>query len=146
MAVSKKNVIAGAFGQVHYDGVLLADVKSVDASIEVNRQEIQGEGYGMDSKVVSTAGTFSLEFEVVYTRGWKELQALKAGNDPRFLLTIGVSDPDAVGGQREQFDIGDAWLNKFNPTMFAKAEVVGKTFEGGFNPDKSDFADMIEEI
>lgn len=135
--------IAGAWGTLHLDGEAIFEVVSVEANVEVQRADVQI-GINVDSKMTGLAGSGQFVVKHVYTRGVeKYLSALKAGHDPRFLASVCLDDPDAVGGQVERINIGNCWINNLPLTNFDKAEVVEKTFEFGFTPSDAEVAEGI---
>lgn len=135
--------IAGAWGTLHIDGEAIFEVESFEANVEVQRADILVRN-NVDSKITGLAGTGSFMVKHVYTRGvQKYFDELKAGHDPRFLASVCLDDPDAVGGQVERTNIGNCWINNLPLTNFNRSEVVEKTFEFGFTPDDAEFAEGI---
>lgn len=135
--------IAGAWGTLHIDGEAIFEVESFEANIEPQRGDVQI-GLDVDSKITGMSGSGQFVVKHVYTRGIaKYLAALKAGHDPRFLSSVCLDDPDAVGGQVERINIGNCWINNLPLTNFDKAEVVEKTFEFGFTPSDAEVAEGI---
>ena len=116
--------IAGAWGTLHIDGEAIFEVVSFEASVEVQRGDVQI-GINVDSKMTGLAGSGQFVVKHVYTRGIeKYLSAVKAGRDPRFLASVCLDDPDSVGGQLERINIGNYWINNLPLTNFHMAEVV----------------------
>lgn len=135
--------IAGAWGTLHIDGEPILEVDSFEASIEVQRADIQV-GLSMDSKMTGLAGSGQFVVKHVYSRGIKKvLEAYKKGHDIRFTASVALNDPDAVGQQRERVNIGNVWVNKLPLSNFTRAEVVEKTYEFGFTPTDSDLIEGI---
>ena len=135
--------IAGAWGTLHIDGEAIFEVVSFEASVEVQRGDVQI-GINVDSKMTGLAGSGQFVVKHVYTRGIeKYLSAVKAVRDPRFLASVSLDDPDAVGGQVERINIGNCWINNLPLTNFDMAEVVEKTFEFGFTPGDAEVAEGI---
>lgn len=135
--------IAGAWGTLHIDGEAIFEVVSFEANVEVQRADVQI-GINVDSKATGLAGSGQFVVKHVYTRGVeKYLSALKAGHDPRFLSSVCLDDPDAVGGQVERINIGNCWVNNLPLTNFDAAEVVEKTYEFGFTPGDAEVAEGI---
>lgn len=135
--------ISGAWGNLHIDGELIFEAESVEATIEAQRGDVFV-GNNVDSKITGLAGSGTLTIKHVYTRGiQKYLDVLKAGRDPRFVASIALEDPDAVGGQIERINIGNCWINSLPLSNFSKSEVVEKQFEFGFTPNDVDVAEGI---
>lgn len=135
--------IAGAWGNLHIDGELIFEVEQFEATVEANRGDVLI-GNNVDSKVTGLTGSGSFTIKHVYTRGvQKYLDVLKAGKDPRFVASVSLNDPDAVGGQIERINIGNCWINKLPLSNFSRSEVVEKQFEFGFTPNDAEFAEGI---
>lgn len=135
--------ISGAWGNLHIDGELIFEAESVEATIEAQRGDVFV-GNNVDSKITGLAGSGTLTIKHVYTRGiQKYLDVLKAGRDPRFVASIALEDPDAVGGQIERINIGNCWINSLPLSNFSKSEVVEKQFDFGFTPNDVDVAEGI---
>lgn len=135
--------IAGAWGNLHIDGELIFEVEQFEATVEANRGDVLI-GNNVDSKVTGLTGSGSFTIKHVYTRGvQKYLDVLKAGKDPRFVASVSLTDPDAVGGQIERINIGNCWINKLPLSNFSRSEVVEKQFEFGFTPNDAEFAEGI---
>lgn len=135
--------IAGAWGNLHIDGELIFEVEKFEAKIEPQRGEVYV-GNNVDKKITGLAGSGSFTIKHVYTRGVeKYLDVLKSGRDPRFVSSVSLEDPDAVGGQIERINIGNCWLDSLPLSNFDKSEVVEKEFEFGFTPNDVDVAEGI---
>ena len=135
--------IAGAWGTVYINGEDIFEVEEVEANVEIQRGDVLVSN-NVDSKITGLAGTGSLKVKHVYTRGIRTyLSELKAGHDPRFMMTIALSDPDAVGGQKERINIGNSWINNLPLSNFNRSEIVEKTYEFGFTPSDAEIAEGI---
>lgn len=135
--------IAGAWGNLHIDGELIFEVESVEATVEAQRGDVYV-GNNVDSKITGLAGSGTFTVKHVYTRGiQKYMEKLKEGHDPRFVASISLEDPDAVGGQIERINIGNCWINNLPLSNFSRSEVVEKEFEFGFTPNDVDVAEGI---
>lgn len=135
--------IAGCWGNLHIDGELIFEVENFEATVEANRGDVLI-GNNVDSKVTGLTGSGSFTIKHVYTRGvQKYLDVLKEGKDPRFVASVSLTDPDAVGGQIERINIGNCWINKLPLSNFSRSEVVEKQFEFGFTPNDAEFAEGI---
>lgn len=135
--------VSGGWGTLYMDGVEIFECTEVSAEIEVQRSDVLV-GNNVDSKITGLAGSGSFTLGHVYTRHINNaLTKLKEGHDPRFTMSIVLDDPDAVGGQREQIDIGNVWINNLNLAGFTRGEIVEKEYEFGFTPDDADIAEGI---
>ncbi|MDO5096501.1 MAG: phage tail tube protein [Peptostreptococcaceae bacterium] len=136
-------VLSGAHGTLHWDGELIFEVKSVNADINFNREDVAF-GLDMDSKMTAVSGSGEFVVSHVYSRGIKKLlDAIKKGEDPRASLSVAIKDPDAVGKQIERVNIANVWFNKMTLANFTRGEYIEKTFEFGFTPSDSDLAEGI---
>lgn len=143
MSIKGHRVLSGAHGTLHWDGELIFEVKSVNAEITFNREEVPF-GLDVDSKMTAVAGSGEFTVMHVYSRGIKKLlDAIKRGEDPRSTLSVAIKDPDAVGKQIERVNLANVWINKLNLANFSRGEYVEKTFEFGFTPSDSDLAEGI---
>lgn len=135
--------IAGAWGTLHIDGEEVFEVESVEANVEAQRGDVLVMN-NVDSKVTGLAGSGSFVCKHVYTRGVQKLMdKFKEGHDPRFVLSIALNDPDAVGGQKERINIGNVWVSNLPLANFNRSEVVEKTYEFGFTPNDVEIAEGI---
>lgn len=135
--------ISGTWGSLHIDGELIFECEGVEAFVEVQRGDVYV-GNNVDSKANGLAGSGTMTIKHVYTRGVKKyLDVLKEGRDPRFLMSVALEDPDAVGGQKERINIGNCWINNLPLSNFTKGEVVEKSYEFGFTPNDVDIAEGI---
>ena len=135
--------IAGCWGNLHIDGELIFEVENFEAKIEAQRGDVYV-GNNVDSKITGLAGSGSFTIKHVYTRGIeKYLSVLKQGRDPRFVASVALEDPDAVGGQIERINIGNCWIATLPLSNFDKSEVVEKEYEFGFTPSDVDVAEGI---
>lgn len=136
-------VLAGARGTLHIDGEYVFEVSEVVADIELNRSEVQ-RGLDLDSKMVSAKGSGSFKVQKVYSRAEEAvMEAYKEGKDKRFVMSVAINDPDAVGGQRDRKDIGNVWVEKLPLTGFTAGEIVGQEFSFGFTPSDVILSEVI---
>lgn len=136
-------VLSGAHGTLHWDGELIFEVKSVNAEVTINREDVLF-GMDVDSKMTSTQGAGEFTVYHVYTKGIKKLMdAIKRGEDPRATLSVAIKDPDAVGKQIERVNLGNVWFNKMTLANFTRGEYVEKSFEFGFTVSDSDLPEGI---
>lgn len=98
---SAKRVMSGTFGELWWDGELIAECYKFTAkytqskeTVNLARQMIE------DSKVMSTKGTGSVGFYKVYSRFKDFADAVLAGKDPRGTFVSKLDDPDAYGSER----------------------------------------------
>lgn len=136
-------VLSGAYGTLHLDGEYIFNCTDITADVEENRSDVQ-RGLDLDSKMVSGKGSGTFKVDSVYTRAEEAImKAYKEGKDKRFVLSIAVNDPDAVGGQRTRTDIGNVWVDKLTVATFTAGEIVGKEFSFGFTPSDVNISEGI---
>ncbi|NLY20130.1 MAG: phage tail tube protein [Tissierellia bacterium] len=136
-------VLAGAWGKLYVDGELLAECKSINASVEIQRADIQV-GLDIDSKMTGVKGEGTFVLDHVYTRGLNRIQEnIKKGIDNRLVLSSRITDPDAIGGQHETVNMGNVWVNKYDLANWAKAEAIEKEYGFGFTPTDADIAEGV---
>lgn len=141
--IEGKRILNGAYGILIVDGEVIAEVKNVNAEVEIMRDDVQT-GIDMDSKMIGLKGTGSLTIYHVYTRNIaKMLSNYGSGHDVRSVLSIINKDPDAHGGQQERVDFGNVWFNKLPLASFARGEKIEKEFEFGFVPTECNIPEGI---
>lgn len=140
---SGRRVLTGTQGTIYWDGEPVIEVTEFMAEVELERSDVYV-GMDKDSKMNGISGTISFSIDQVYTRSAALLDALKAGHDPRVLISCLVKDPDAVGGQQERLNIANCWFTKLPLAGFTKGEHNKQQYELGFATTRdSEFADLI---
>ena len=98
---SAKRVMSGTFGEVWWDGDLVAECYKFTAkythskeTVNLPRQMVE------DSKVMSSKGTGSMGLYKVYSRFRAYADAVLAGEDVRGTFVSKLDDPDAYGSER----------------------------------------------
>lgn len=138
-----RRVLTGTQGKVFWDGMPVLSVSAANADIELDRSDIFV-GMDKDTKLNGVGGTVSLTVDHVYSKAADLLAELKAGRDPRVMLSIVISDPDAMGGQQERVNMANCWFTKFPLAGFTKGEHVSHEYELGFRATAdSEFAQAI---
>lgn len=136
-------VTTGAHGYMMWDGELVLEVTSVDVTAELDRSDVYV-GMDKDTKLNGLGGTISFAVDHVYSRSAKLLEALKAGKDPRVVLSLSVEDPDAVGGKIERVNIANVWFTKIPLIGFQKGEHNKREYECGYRVSSdSEFGELI---
>ena len=142
MAFKANKVITGSKGQLYIDGILWADVKSVEAISTINRESVQMAGsYDEDSKVTSISSEGSFVIHKVYSREIDFINAFKKGIDKRFSLYVVLDDPDAYG--RESTRIDNCWLNEITVAQFEVGAMLEREFPFGYTLDSVDQQESI---
>ena len=98
---SAKRVMSGTFGELWWDGELIAECDKFAAkytqskeAVNLARQMIE------DSKVMGSKGTGSMRLYKVYSRFQQFADAVLEGKDVRSTLVSKLDDPDAYGAER----------------------------------------------
>lgn len=138
-----KRVVTGSQGMLYWNNVPVLSVVSVEVGVELERSDVYI-GMDKDSKLNGIGGTISLSVDHAFSRATELLKELKAGRDPRVLLSFVIKDPDAMGGQIERVNIANCWFNSFPLTSFSKGEHVTHDYDLGYRVTAdSEFAQAI---
>lgn len=129
-----KETISGTHGFLWINNVQIAELISINASIEPNREDVQY-GMGVDSKLVGLVGTGEYVLGKVYSRASETIKQWKKGNDGRFTISFQVADPDTPGKQIERHSIVECWHNELTLADWEKGAISQETFSFGFNPE-----------
>lgn len=98
-------VMSGTWGELWFDGELLAEVKAFQAKAVRNTTDINLVGeIWTDKKTISITGNMSLTLHKVNSFLIKKLgDAFLEGKDPRYTIIGKLDDPDAFGSERIAF-------------------------------------------
>lgn len=98
---SAKRVMSGTFGELWWDGELIAECDKFSAKytqskevVNLARQTVE------DSKVMGSKGTGSFRVYKVYSRFRDYADAVQSGKDVRGTFVSKLDDPDAYGAER----------------------------------------------
>ncbi|MBM7631100.1 phage tail tube protein [Geomicrobium sediminis] len=139
-----RNVINGAHGKLWWDGELIMEVKSFEAKVVANREEVPI-GLDVDSKIVSLAGEGTMTQKKVYSRGMRKfLDAWRNGQDLRSTLTGVLADPDAIRSQTERVSISNVWFNEMTIMQWEEQAKLEREFPFGFTVSDVDIQDTID--
>ena len=102
MALDAKRVINGTHGAVFLDGEEISEIKSFQAKLEFQKEEVKVVGQmATDTKYMGYTGKGSLSLHKVNSRMIKAIgQQIKEGKEPRFTVIGKLADPDADGVER----------------------------------------------
>mgnify|MGYP001115439453 CR=1 FL=1 len=136
--------INGRWGQLWWDGELIAEVEDFEAKIVPQREDVEMAGeLDVDSKITSLKGEGTMKLKHIYSRGKNKLvKAWIAGKDPRSQLLGKLKDPDAYG--TESTTINNVWFNEITIMQFTKG-LLTRDFPFGFTPSDVDMPDLIED-
>ena len=98
---SAKRVMSGTFGELWWDGELIAECYKFTAKYTQSKEAVNlARELIEDSKVMSTKGTGSMGIYKVYSRFKEYADQVQAGKDPRSTFVSKLDDPDAYGAER----------------------------------------------
>ena len=102
MALDAKRVINGTHGAVFLDGEEISEIKSFQAKLEFQKEEVKVAGkMATGTKYMGYSGKGSLQLHKVNSRMIKAIgQQIKEGKEPRFTIIGKLADPDADGVER----------------------------------------------
>lgn len=144
MNLRGKHQVSGTWGQFWWDGTLIMEIKTFEAKVTANREEVQV-GMSKDSKLTSLSGEGTFAIKKVYTRGKKKiLEAWKKGNDPRSTFVAKTQDPDSPNKQAERITIDNVWFNELLLHQFEQGALSEEEFSFGFTPNDASFVDEIK--
>lgn len=98
---SAKRVMSGTFGEVWWNGDLVAECYKFVAKYTNSREAINLPRQMVeDSKVMSSKGTGSIGLYKVYSRFKQMADAIQSGKDERVTVVSKLDDPDSYGAER----------------------------------------------
>lgn len=136
-------VVAGAFGTLWIDDQKVMEMKSVTATVEPNRTDVQL-GLSVDSKITGLKGSGTCTLMKVYTRGKKLLESWNKGEDLRTRITTKIEDPNTPGKQIERVTIDNVWFNSIDLIKITKGEAIEEEMPFGFTPEDSKYEEYIK--
>lgn len=141
MAIDERKVINGGFGTVFLDGEEVAELKSFQAKLEFQKEEVKIAGkMATGTKYMGYSGKGSLALHKVNSRMIKAIgQQIKEGKEPRFTIIGKLADPDADGVERiaiNNVSFDDLTLFDFEVGALGQAECP-------FTFTDYDFLDLI---
>ncbi|WP_128895033.1 phage tail tube protein [Longirhabdus pacifica] len=104
MALDSTKIINGTYGEVWQDGVWLTNIKSAEATVEINKEEIQRAGTRWVShKVTGLTGTGTMTGYKVTTELIEKIGSIaddKSGVFYSTELILALKDPESFGSYR----------------------------------------------
>lgn len=98
---SGKRVMSGTFGELWWDGALIAETYKFNAKYTYTKESVTlGRQMVEDSKVMGVKGTGSIGLQKVYSRMREFADAAQSGKDVRCTFVSKLDDPDAYGAER----------------------------------------------
>ncbi len=134
-------VMSGTFGMFYWGGEPVYEVNSFEAKLKVNRETVTFAGdMTEDSKLMGTAGEWSVKIKKIYSRGAELAKQIKQGLDPRMTFIGKVDDPDAFGSER--CVLYNCWFGDISLMSFETGKVLEEEYSGGFTD--FDFPDTVD--
>ncbi len=98
---SAKRVMSGTFGELWWDGELIAECDKFTAKYTQTKEPVSlARQMVEDTKVMGSRGTGSFRVYKVYSRFQAYADAVLAGEDVRGTFISKLDDPDAYGAER----------------------------------------------
>ena len=98
---SAKRVMSGTFGELWWDGELIAECDKFTAKYTQSKEPVNlARQMVEDSKVMGSQGTGSFRVYKVYSRFRDYADAVLRGEDVRGTFVSKLDDPDAYGAER----------------------------------------------
>ena len=143
MAIDERKIINGTHGTVFLDGEEVAEVKSFQAKLEFQKEEVKIAGkMATGTKYMGYSGKGSLALHKVNSRMIKAIgQQIKEGKEPRFTIIGKLADPDSDGVERiaiNNVSFDDLTLFDFEVGALGQAECP-------FTFTDYDFLDLIAQ-
>ena len=141
MAIDERKIINGTHGTVFLDGEEVAEVKSFQAKLEFQKEEVKIAGkMATGTKYIGYSGKGSLALHKVNSRMIKAIGSqIKEGKEPRFTIIGKLADPDSDGVERiaiNNVSFDDLTLFDFEVGALGQAECP-------FTFTDYDFLDLI---
>ena len=141
MAIDERKIINGTHGTVFLDGEEVAEVKSFQAKLEFQKEEVKIAGkMATGTKYMGYSGKGSLALHKVNSRMIKAIGSqIKEGKEPRFTIIGKLADPDSDGVERiaiNNVSFDDLTLFDFEVGALGQAECP-------FTFTDYDFLDLI---
>ena len=135
---------SGNFGKVWVDGSLMFEIKSFEAKITLDREDVII-GQSKDSKVTSLTGEGTITILKVFNRGFSQfLENIKKGYDVRVTIVAALNDADMLNSGEERIKISNVWFNDIDMMHFTKGEVVETEMNFGFTPEDAEYLSTVE--
>ena len=140
--VNGRRVISGAHGTLWWNNEKIAEVKTLDAKITANREDVQL-GLSVDSKMVGLVGEGTIVLFKCFSRSRPVVEKWQKGFDERVRFVGSIKDPDAEGGKEERVSIDNVWFKDLPLIQFTKGEKMEEELAFGFTPTDAEFESSI---
>ena len=144
MAYDDIKRINGSYGELEIDGNKIWEVKSLNTSITINREDVTQSGSrSVGTKITSVKGTGSFTVDKINSRfNGLYLQQIIGSGDPRFLMRASINDKDNRG--REEIVIKNCKFDgDFNLMNYELGSLVEQEFNFVFKPEDVIISSLI---
>ena len=103
--VKTNQIIRGTFGRVWIDGELFANVKSFEAKLTLNYEEVDlSNDLGKHQRYMGFTGEGTMTLHKINSKIFAKLaKAIKSGDMPEISVVGKLEDPTALGAERVSF-------------------------------------------
>ena len=129
--VKTNQIIRGTFGRVWIDGELFANVKSFEAKLTLNYEEVDlSNDLGKHQRYMGFTGEGTMTLHKINSKIFAKLaKAIKSGDMPEISVVCKLEDPTALGAERVSFTevtIDEVMALKFENATIGEEEVPFK--------------------
>ena len=129
--VKTNQIIRGTFGRVWIDGELFANVKSFEAKLTLNYEEVDlSNDLGKHQRYMGFTGEGTMTLHKINSKIFAKLaKAIKSGDMPEISVVGKLEDPTALGAERVSFTevtIDEVMALKFENATIGEEEVPFK--------------------
>ena len=129
--MNKNQIIRGSFGRVWVDGELFSNVKSFEAKLTLNYEEVDIAGeLGKHQRYMGFTGEGTMTLHKINSKILAKLAtAIKNGEMPDIKIISKLEDPTALGAERIELievTVDEVMLMKFENAAIGEEEVPFK--------------------
>lgn len=129
--MNKNQIIRGSFGRVWVDGELFSNVKSFEAKLTLNYEEVDIAGdLGKHQRYMGFTGEGTMTLHKINSKILAKLAAaIKNGEMPDIKIISKLEDPTALGAERIELievTVDEVMLIKFENAAIGEEEVPFK--------------------
>lgn len=130
-SIKTNQIIRGTYGRVWIDGELFANVKSFEAKLTLNYEEIDlSNDLGKHQRYMGFTGEGTMTLHKVNSKIFAKLaKAIKSGEMPEISIVGKLEDPTALGAERVSFTevtIDEVMALKYENATIGEEEVPFK--------------------
>lgn len=130
-SIKTNQIIRGTYGRVWIDGELFANVKSFEAKITLNYEEVDlSNDLGKHQRYMGFTGEGTMTLHKVNSKIFAKLaKAIKSGEMPEISIVGKLEDPTALGAERVSFTevtIDEVMALKYENATIGEEEVPFK--------------------